>query len=125
MDWFDLLAVQGALKRSSPTPQFKSISSSALSFLYSSPLTSIYDYWKNHSFDYVDLVSKVMYLLFNTLSKFVITFLPRRKHLLISWLWSLSAVILELKKIKSVIVSIFPPSICHELMGSDDRTLIF
>ena len=50
MDWFDLLAVQGTLE-SSPTPQFKSINSSALSFLYSPTLTSIRDYWKNHSFD--------------------------------------------------------------------------
>ena len=50
MDWLDLLAVQGT-QESSPTPQFKSINSSALSFLYSPTLTSIYDYWKNHSFD--------------------------------------------------------------------------
>ena len=50
MDWLDLLAVQGTLL-SSPTPQFKSISSTALSFLYSQTLTSIHDYWKNHSFD--------------------------------------------------------------------------
>ena len=47
IDWLDLLAVQGTLKESSPTPQFKSINSSALSFLYSSTLTSVYDYWKN------------------------------------------------------------------------------
>ena len=51
MDWLDLLAVQGTLKGSSLTPQFKSINSSALSFLYSPTLTSIHDYWKNHSFD--------------------------------------------------------------------------
>ena len=50
VDWLDLLAVQGT-QESSPTPQFKSINSSALSFLYSSTLTSIHDYWKNHSFD--------------------------------------------------------------------------
>ena len=49
-DWLDLLAVQGTLKESSPTPQFKSINSSALSLLYSPTLTSIHDYWKNHSF---------------------------------------------------------------------------
>ena len=54
MDWFDLPAVQGTLK-SSPTPQSKSINSSALSFLYSPTLTSIHDYWKNHSFDWMDL----------------------------------------------------------------------
>ena len=51
MDWLDLLAVQGTLKISSPTPQFKSINSSALSFLHSLTLTSIYDHWKNHSLD--------------------------------------------------------------------------
>ena len=51
MDWLDLLGVQGTLQKSSPTPQFKSINSSALSFLYSPSLTSIHDYWKNHSFD--------------------------------------------------------------------------
>ena len=57
--------------------------------------------------------------LFNTLSSFAITFLPRSKHLLISWLQSPSAVILELKKIKSVTVSIVYPSICHEVMRPD------
>ena len=64
-------------------------------------------------------VGKVMSLLFNTLSRLVITFLPSSKHLLILWLLSLSAVILEPKKIKSVIVSIFSPSIYHEVMGPD------
>ena len=54
MDWFDLLAVKG-FQESSPTPQFKIINSSALSFLYSPTLTSIRDYWKNHSFDQMDL----------------------------------------------------------------------
>ena len=54
MDWLDLFAVQET-QESSPTPQFKSISSSALSFLYSPTLTCIHDYWKNHSFDYMDL----------------------------------------------------------------------
>ena len=53
--WLDLLAAQGTLKSLSPTPQFKSIHSSALSFLYGPALTSIHDYWKNYSFDYTDL----------------------------------------------------------------------
>ena len=61
-------------------------------------------------------VGKVMSLLFNMLSRFVIAFLPRSKHPLISWLQSPSAVILEPKKIKSVTVSIVSPSICHEVM---------
>ena len=64
-------------------------------------------------------VSKVMPLLFNTLSIFVIALLPRSKSLLTLWLQSPSTVILEPKKIKSVIVSIFSPSICHEVMGPD------
>ena len=70
-------------------------------------------------------VSKVMSLLFNMLSRLVITFLPRSKHLLISWLQSPSAVILEPPKIKSVIVSIVSPSICHEVMGLDAMILVF
>ena len=61
-------------------------------------------------------------LLFNTLSRFVIAFLPRSKHLLISWLQSPAAVILESKKIKCVTVSIVPPSVCHEMMGPDAMT---
>ena len=70
-------------------------------------------------------VGKVMFLLFNTLSRFVIAFLSRSKCLLISWLQSQSAVILGLKKIKSVTVSPFPPSICYELMGPDTIILVF
>ena len=67
-------------------------------------------------------VSKVMFLLFNMQSRFVIAFLPRSKHLLISWLQSPSAVILEPLKIKSVTVSIVFPSICHEVMRSKLRS---
>ena len=89
---------------SSPTPQLKSINSSVLSFLYGPTLTAIHDYWRNHSFDYVDFFGKVMSLLFNMLSRLVIAFLPRSKGLLISWLQSPSAVILEPNK---VTVSIF------------------
>ena len=61
---------------------------------------------KNHGFDYVDFVGKVISLVFNMLSRFVIAFLPRSKHLLISWLQSPSAVILEPKKLKSVKVTV-------------------
>ena len=68
-------------------------------------------------------VGKVMSLLFNT--SFIIAFLPRSNHLLISWLQSMFTVILELKKIKSVTVSIVSPSICHELMGEDAMILVF
>ena len=67
---------------------------------------------------------KVMFLLFNMLSRFVIAFFSRSKHLLISYLQSPSAVILEPKKIKSVTVSIVSPSICHEVMGLDDVSFL-
>ena len=70
-------------------------------------------------------VGKVMPLLFNILSRLVITFLPSSKHLLISWLQSPSAVILELPKIKSVTVFTVSPSICHEVMGPDAMILVF
>ena len=70
-------------------------------------------------------VGKVMSLPFNMLSRLVIAFLPRSKHLLISWLQSPSAVILEPKKIKSVTVSTFSHSICHEVMRSDAMILVF
>ena len=70
-------------------------------------------------------VSKVMSLLFNVLSRLVIAFLPRSKHLLISWLQSPSIMILEPKKIKSVTVSTFLPSICHEVIGLDATILVF
>ena len=70
-------------------------------------------------------VGKVMSLLFNMLSRLVITFLPRSKHLLISWLQSPSAVILEPQKIKFLTVSIVYPSIHHEVMGPDAMILVF
>ena len=70
-------------------------------------------------------VGRMMSLFFNKLSRFVIAFLPRSKHLLILWLQLLSAVILEPKKIKSATVSTFSPSICHEVMGPDTMILVF
>ena len=70
-------------------------------------------------------VGKVMSLLFNMLSRLVITFLPRSEHLLISWLQSPPAVILEPRKIKSAIVSTVYPTICHEVMGPDAMILVF
>ena len=87
-----------------------------LSLLYGSTLTFMHDYWKNHSFHYADLCWQSDVSAFNTLSRFVIAFLPRNKCLLISRLQSPSMVILEPKKIKSVTVSIVFPSICHEFM---------
>ena len=70
-------------------------------------------------------VGKVMSLLFNMLSRLVITFLPRSKRLLISWLQSPSTVILEPRKIKSDTVSTVSPSICHEVMGLDVMIIVF
>ena len=70
-------------------------------------------------------VSKVMSLLFNMLSRLVITFLPRSKRLLISWLQSPSTVLLEPNKIKSDTVSTVSPSICHKVMGPDAKMVIF
>ena len=110
MDWLDLLAVQGTLQESSPTQQFKSINSSALSFLYSLTLTFNMTTGKTIALTRQTFVDKVMSLLFNMLSRLVITFLPRSKRLLITWLQSPSAVILDPRKIKSDTVS---PSICH------------
>ena len=96
-----------------------------LSLLYGPTLTSIYGYWKNRNFDYMDLCWQSTVSDFNMLSRLVIAFLPRRKCLLISMLQSPSAVILELKKIKSVTVSTVYPSICHEVMGLDAMILVF
>ena len=94
------------------------------SLLYGPTLISIHDYWKNTAVTRWSFVGKVMSLLFNTLSMFVIAFLPRSKCLLISWLQS-SAVILEPKKIKSVTVSIVSPSTGHEVMRPDAVILVF
>ena len=103
------------LSRVFSSTTIKSMSSSALNLLYGPTLTSIQDHWKNRISDYRNFVCKVISLLFNMLSKLVIAFLPRSKHLLISWQQSLSEVILEPKKINSVTSSHFP-SICHEVM---------
>ena len=73
----------------------------------------------------MDLCSKVMSLLVNMLFRLVTTLLPSSKHLLISWLQSLSAVILECPKIKPLTVSIVFPSICHEVMGPDAMISVF
>ena len=108
-------------QESSPTPQFKSINFSVLSFLYSPTLTSIHDYWKTIALTRQTSVGNVIPLLLNMLSRLVITFLPRGRHLLISWLQSPSSVILEPPKMKFVTVS---PCICHEVMGADAMILV-
>ena len=117
MDWFDLLAVQGT-----PNSLLQHHSSKA-SILWHSVLFIVqlsHPYMttgKTIALTRWTFVGKVMSLLFNMLSRLVIAFLPRSKHLLISWLQASSAVILEAKKIKSVTVSIISPSICHDMMG--------
>ena len=117
MDCLDLLAVQETLK------SLLQLHSSKASILWHSAFLMVqlshlvYDYWKNYSSDHIQtIVGKVMSLLFNMLSRFVIAFLPRNKHLLISWLQSPSTVILEPKKIKSVTVSTFSPCVFREVM---------
>ena len=114
-------------QESSPTPQFKSIDSSALSFLYDPTLTSMHDYWKNPiALTRQNFVGKIMPLLSNMLSSLVIAFLPRSKCLLILWLQSPSAVSLEPPpKINSLTLSIVSTSICHEVMGLDAVILVF
>ena len=91
----------------SPAPQFERINSSALSLFCGPTLTFLHDYWENHSLTIWTFVGKIMTLLFNMLSRLVKTFLPRSKHLLISWLQSASTVILETNKSLSLF-SFFP-----------------
>ena len=125
MDWLDLLAVQGTLKS---LLQHHSSKASVLwcSAFFIVQLSHPYmTIGKIIALTIWTFVGKVMSLLFNMLSRLVIAFLPRRKHLLISWLQSPSAVILELQKIMSLTISIVSPSICHEVMGPDAIILVF
>ena len=124
MDWLDLLAVQGTLKNL----QHHSSKASILqhSDFFTVQLSHPYmTTGKTIALTRRTFVGKVMSLLLNMLSRLVITFLPRSKRLLISWLQSPSAVILEPKKIKSLTVSFVSPYIYHELMGLDAMILAF
>ena len=119
MDWLDLLAFQGTLKC---LVQHHSSKASILqhSAFFMVQLSQPYiTTGKTIALARWTIVGKVMSLLFNMLSRLVIAFLPRSKRLLISWLQSPSAVILEPPKIKSATVSIVSPFICHEVMGLD------
>ena len=110
---------------SSPTPQFKSISSLVSAFFIvqlSHPYMTTGETIALTRWTFVD---KGMSLHFNMLSRLVITFLPRSKRLLISWLQSSSTVILEPRKIKSATVSTVSPSISHEVMGPDTMIFVF
>ena len=122
MGWLDLLAVQGTLKSLIQHHSSKATTLQCSAFftvLLSHPCMTT---GKTIALTRWTFVGKVMSLLFNMLSRFVITFLPKSKCLLISWLQSPSAVILEPHKIKSANVS---PSISHEVMGPDAMILIF
>ena len=125
MDWLDLLAVQGTLKS---LLQHHSSKASILlcSAFFIVQLSHPYmTTGKTIALTRWTFVDKGMSLLFNMLSRLVITFLPRNKHLLISWLQSPSAVILEPPHIKSDTVSTVSPSISHEVMGPDAMILVF
>ena len=125
MDWLDLLAVQGTLK------SLLQHHGSKASILQCSAFFMVqlsYPYMttgKTIALTLQTFVDKVMSLLFNIQSRFIIAFLPRSKHLLISWLQSPSAVILEPKKIKFVTVSIVSLVICHEVIGTGCHDLQF
>ena len=124
MDWFDLLAFQGTLKSffQHHNSEASVLRCSAFFMVQLSHLYVITG--KTIASTRRTFESKVMSLPFNMLSRFIIAFLAR-KHLLILWLQSPSTVILEPKKITSVTVSTFPPSICHEVMGPNAMILVF
>ena len=125
IDWFDLLALQGTLKS---LLQHHSSKASILwrsAFFFMTQLSHLHMTTESTIAGTMwTFVSKVISLLFNTLSRFVIAFLPRSNHLLISWLQSPSAVIFEPKKRKSVTTSNFSPPICHEVMELDAMIFI-
>ena len=124
-DWLDLLAVQGTLKS---LLQHHNSKASILqhSAFFTIQLSHPYmTTGKTIAVTRQTFVGKVMSLLFTMLSRLVITFFPRSKHLLISWLQSPSAMILEHRKIKSATVSTVFPFICHEVMGPDAMILVF
>ena len=125
MDWLDLFAVQGTLKS---LLQHHSSKSSILwhSGFFIVKLSHLYiTTGKTISLTRWTFIGKVMSLLFNMLSRLVITFLPRSKHLSILWLQSPSAVIWDPRNIKSVTLSTVSPSISHEMMGPDAMILVF
>ena len=124
MDWLDLFTFQGTLKSLQHHSSKASILQCSAFFMVqlSHPCMTA---GKTIPLSRWTFVGKVMSLLFNVLSRLVITFLPRSKRLLISWLQSPSAVILQTPKIKSVTVSSVSPSICHEVMGPDAMILVF
>ena len=122
MNWLDLLAVQGTLLQHHSSKASILQHSAFFTVQLSHPYMTT---GKTIALTRQTIVGKVISLFFNMLSRLVITFLPRSKHLLISWLQPLSAVILEPQKIKSDTVSTVFPSIPHEMMGPDAMILVY
>ena len=125
IDWFDLPAVQESLKSLLQHHRLKPSILRRSAFLMVQLSHPYMTTGKTIALTVWTFVGKLMSLLFNMLSRFVIVFLPRSKCLLISWLQSQSAVILDPPKIKSVTTSTFYPSMCHEVMGPDAMIFIF
>jgi len=125
MDWLDLLAVQGTLKSLLQHHSSKASILQRSAFFTVEPSHAYMTTGKTIALTRWTFVGKVMSLLLNMLSRVVITFLPRSKRLLISWLHSPSPLILKPKIIKSDTVSTVSPSISHEVMGPDTRILVF
>ena len=125
MDWLDLLAVQGTLKSLLQHHSSKASILQCSAFFMVQVSHPYMTTGKTIALTIWTFVGKMMSLLFNMLSRFVIAFLPRSKLLLISWRQSLSTVILKPKKRKSGTVSTFFPSIYHEMMGPDDTIFVF
>ena len=125
MNWLDPLAVQGTLKSLLQHHSWKTSILLSSAIFIAQPSHLYMNTGKTIPLTKWTFVDKVMSLLFNMLSRLVITFLPRSKRLFISWLQSPSAVILEPPKIKSDTVSIVSPSICHEVMGQDAMIFVF
>ena len=125
MYWLDLLVVQGTLKSLLQHHSSKALILQHSAFFMVQLSHPYMTTGKTRALTGQTFVGEVMSLLFNMLSRLVITFLPKSRHLLISWLQSPSAVIFEPKKIKSVTVSTVSPSICHEVMGPDSMILVF
>ena len=125
MDWLDLLAVQGTLRNLLQHHSSKASILQCSAFFIVQISHPYMTTRKTIALTGWTFVDKVMSLLFNMLSRLVITFLPRSKCLLISWVQSPSAVILEPTKIKSATVSNVSPSVCHEVMGPDAMILVF
>ena len=125
MDWLDLLAAQGTLKSLLQHHSSQASIPQCSAFFTVQPSHPYMTTGKTIALTRRTFFGKVISLLFNMLSRLVITFLPRSKHLLISWLQSPSTVILEPRKIKSATVSTVSPSICHEVMGPDAMIFVF